>query len=138
MSVLTRPLTFHTFLLSSIYLRMRGRESETERERERERERDRERERERERDLRPFSNINTYYLPDNDICIIDRPNCCTKSTEERLLSKTKEIFKNRIFLVLNELLGKIDKDNKVKLRKFCRQTRTIKSNSVSFVDRQGK
>ena len=54
---------------------------------------------------------------DNDICIIDRPNCCTKSTEERLLTKTKEIFKNRIFLVLNELLGKIDKDNKVKLRK---------------------
>jgi len=31
------------------------------------------------------------------------------------LTKTKEIFKNRIFLVLNELLGKIDKDNKVKL-----------------------
>eukprot|EP00116_Pleurobrachia_bachei_P008065 sb/3468327/ len=54
-------------------------------------------------------------MRDNDICIIDRPNCCTKSTEERLLTKTKEIFKNRIFLVLNELLGKIDKDNKVKL-----------------------
>jgi len=52
--------------------------------------------------------------PHNDICILGAASCCDKAVENKLLEKTRDILKNRVFLVLNQFYQTIDEDKKIK------------------------
>lgn len=70
--------------------------------------------------------------PNNDICILQQPSCCDKAVENKLLLKTRDILKNRVFLVLNTFYQTIDKDKNAKNTLL---TRVITNSDLPQADR---
>lgn len=52
--------------------------------------------------------------PSNNICLLSGESCCDKSVEQKLLAKTREVLKNRLFLLLNKFYKNMDKDKRDK------------------------